>query len=151
MKKLVLVSVLALALLLGAASFATADSSGPILGTGSPRTASGTVNVSAAVNPKLTLTIVTPDVGQLVDFGAVDPGTNYGPLPVGVTVSSNKIFSLSKTITGAAPIGLTTTLADSTGNVRTASQAFPDTYSINVPWTTDAGTYTATVQYTVTQ
>jgi hypothetical protein len=107
--------------------------------------------VKAAVNPKLVLTVVTTDGTQTVDFGAVDPGTSYGPKLVTLTVSSNKLYNITKTTTDPTPLGLTTTLANSTGNAKTASQLYNDNYSINVPWTVDPGSYTATVLYTVVQ
>ena len=151
MKKSVLFGALVVAVLLSAAAYATADSVTYTAPNGNPRTTSGTVNVSATVNPKLTLTIVTPLVSQAVDFGAVDPGVATGPQTVNLSVSSNKKYDLSKTIVGAAPIGLTTTLGASLANAETAATPFSDAYSINVPWTTAPGPYTATVQYTVTQ
>lgn len=153
MKKTVLLAVLAMTMLLGAASFAVADSSGIIPGVGNPREASGTVIVTAQANPKLELTITTPDAGQHVDFGVVDPGTATGPEVVTLFVKSNKAYSITKTPSGdVAKMGLTTSLADSTGNAKTAGQSFTDNYSINIPWDTDPDVLlTANVLYTVSQ
>jgi hypothetical protein len=142
---------LAFALMLGAATYATADTA-IIYGTGgSSKTASDTVTVKATVNSKLTLTVVTPDATQTVDFGTVDPGTAYGPQTVGLTVQSNRTYDVAVSKTGTATIGLTTTLGNSANNPRTGGAAYTDDYSLNVPWTTAPGNYTATVQYSVIQ
>ena len=148
---LILGALAVIILMLGATTYATADTA-IVYGTGgASKTASDTVTVKAAVNPKLTLTVVTPASGQTVDFGSVDPGTAYGPQVVTLTVQSNKTYNITKTLTGSAPIGLSTSLANSSNNARTAGQAYTDNFSLNVPWTTDPGSYTATVQYTVVQ
>ena len=150
MKKSVLLSALVVAVLLGAAAYATAESITYTAASGI-KTTNGTVNVVASVSPKLSLTLSTPASGQTVDFGPVDPGGATLPQTVDVTVRSNKNYDLTKAITGAAPIGLLTTLADSTGNAVTSGQLFSDAYIVNIPWATAPGVYTATVQYTVTQ
>jgi hypothetical protein len=137
-------------LLMGVASYAIADST-TIGGTGAPKTSSGTVTVAASVNAKLTLTVTTPVDGQAVDFGSVAPGSASGPQTVMVTVQSNRACSISKTLSGAEPIGLNTSLPDSSTDASTAGKTFSDDYSLSVPWTTDPGAYTATVQYTVMQ
>lgn len=147
----ILIALVAIALFMGAVTYATADTA-VVYGTGgASKTASDTVSVKATINPKLTLTVVTPAASQTVDFGTVDPGTVTGAQAVSLTVQSNKTYDISKTTTGAAPMGLSTTLGNSTTNPRTAGQAYTDNYSLNVPWTTDPGSYTATVQYTVIQ
>ena len=151
MKKHALLGVVVVAVLLGAVAYATADSV-TYPGAGSPSAASGTVTVKTTVNPKITLTVATPDAAQSVDFGAVDPGSVIGGKTVNLTVNSNKAFDLSKVTAGQnALIGLATTLANSAANAKGAAIPFVDNYSINVPYTTDPGAYTATVQYTVTQ
>jgi hypothetical protein len=152
MKKSLILGVLVVAvLLLGAVAYATADTA-VITGTGgASKTASDTVTVKATINPKLTLTVVTPAASQTVDFGSVDPGTAYGPTPVTLTVQSNKTYNITKTTTGAAAIGLSTSLGNSVNNGVTAGQLYTDNYSLNVPWTTAPGAYTATVQYSVVQ
>jgi flagellar basal body-associated protein FliL len=148
MKKTLLLAVLAVALFLGAVAYATAASQ-TISGT-SP--VSGSVTVTATVNPKINLTIVSPDATNTVNFGAVDPGVTSGIKTVTLSVDSNKIFSVSKTITGSnAQLGLVTTLANSSGNAKGAAVPFSDNYTITPPFTTDPGTYNAFVQYTVTQ
>ena len=152
MKRNLILGVLAIAILtLGAVTYANADTA-IVYGTGgASKTASDTVTVKATVNPKLTLTVTTPAASQTVDFGSVDPGTAYGPQAVTLTVQSNKTYNITKTLTGAATIGLSTSLANSVNNAKTAGQGYADNYSLNVPWTTDPGSYTATVQYTVIQ
>jgi hypothetical protein len=153
MKKSLFLGVLVGAvLLLGAVSYASADTA-IVTGTGgATKTASDTVTVKATINPKLVLTVVTPGAAvQTVDFGTLDPGTVTGAQSVGLTVQSNKTYNMTIAKVGDAAIGLNTTLGNSVNNARTASQAFTDSYNLNVPWTTDAGVYTATVQYTVVQ
>jgi len=152
MKRIALVATLAAAMLLSAVAFANTDVS-IYTGAGNPRTASGNVTVRAAVNPKITLTVDTPDAGQSVDFGTVDPGT-YGGQTVNLSVDSNKQFDLVATqdTTAFGGIVLNRSLAAGEGNIAKGSSiARADDYSIDVPWTTDPGAYTATVTYTVTQ
>jgi len=150
-RTIILIAIIGIMLFAGALTYATADTA-VVMGTGgASKTASDTVTVKATINPKLTLTVVTPAASQTVDFGTLDPGTVTGTQAVNLTVQSNKTYNITKTTTGAAAIGLATTLANSTNNARTAGQAYTDNYSLTVPWTTDPGAYTATVQYTVTQ
>ena len=155
MKKSLLLGVLAIAILLmGAVAYANADVV-TITKTGSgtaAQTATDTVTVKATVNPKLILAVTTPAGTQTVDFGVVDPGTAYGPQAVGLQIWSNKTYNITKTLVGDATIGLTTSLANSVNNAKTSpSTNFTDNYNLNVPWTTDPGSYTATVLYTVVQ
>ena len=140
-----------IALVLGATTYAAADTA-IINGTGgSTLTASDTVTVTAKINSKLTMTVQTPAATQTVDFGAVTPGTAVASQVVTMTIQSNRTYDVSVATVGAAPLGLTTTVGNSTSNARTAGQAFVDTYSLNVPWTTSPGSYTATVQYSIIQ
>jgi hypothetical protein len=150
-RTLVLTALVAVTLFMGAVTYAAADTA-IVIGTGgATKTASDTVTVKATINPKLTLTVVTPAASQTVDFGTLDPGTVTGAQTVNLTVQSNKTYNISKSTTGAAAIGLATTLGNSVNNARTAGQLYADNYSLTVPWTTDPGAYTATVLYTVTQ
>jgi hypothetical protein len=153
MKKSLMLGVLVLAIVMVAGvSSAFADSvttTGTLVG--GHLTSVDTVTVKAAINPKLVLTVVTPAASQTVDFGTLDPGTVTGTQPVSLTVQSNKLYSITVAKAGDTTIGLNTTLANSVNNAKTASQAFTDNYSLNVPWTTDPGSYSATVQYTVVQ
>ncbi|MDR3685993.1 MAG: hypothetical protein P4L93_03400 [Coriobacteriia bacterium] len=147
----IILALVAIALFTGVVTYATADTA-IINGVGgASQTASDTVTVKATINPKLTLTVVTPAASQTVDFGTLDPGTVSAAQNVNLTVQSNKTYNITKTTTGAAPIGLATSLANSTNNARTAGQLYADSYQLTVPWTTDPGSYTATVQYTVIQ
>lgn len=151
MKKSLLLGVLAIAILLmGAVAYASADTAN-VPGSGSPLTATDTVTVNATINPRLLLTVTTPDAGQAVNFGAVVPGTPVGPQTVSLAVSSNRPYDMTIAKVGDAVIGLGTTLANSVANPRGQAVAFTDDYSLNVPWTTDPGAYSATVQYTVVQ
>jgi len=146
-KNRALLGAMVVAVLLGAAAYATADTqtfSAP---------AAGTVLVKASVNPKLKLTIGTPDALQSVNFGAVDPGVAVGGKTVNLLVDSNKDFAIAKSVTGdVALLGLSTTQALSVDGTKGKDVSFSDAYSINVPWDTAPGTpYNASVVYTVTQ
>ena len=152
MKKTLLLAVLAVALLLGAAAYASAASV-TYPGSGSPfSTATGSVTVTATVNPKINLTIVAPDATQTVNFGAVDPGVTSGTKTVSLSVDSNRNFTMTKAITGQnALLGLATSLASGATGVPGAATPFTDNYTITPPFTTAPGVYNAFVQYTVTQ
>lgn len=160
MKRAVVLALAAL-MVFGVAGAALAD--GPVTyeGAGNPLVATnGTaVTVKATVNPRLTLSITTPDGAQTVDFGDALPGTPESA-NVSLAVKSNKAWGMTKLVTGAAPIGLTTTIpADmTTGGSSVAYGAkgqwdATDVYTIDVPWDTDPSVtpYEATVVYTVTQ
>ena len=152
MKRNLILGVLVTAILmLGAATYAQADTAIVYGVGGASKTASDTVTVKAAINPKLTLTVITPAATQTVDFGTVDPGSSSGPQLVTLTVQSNKTYDVSIVKSGDTTIGLSTTLGSSSTNARSAGRVFNDNYSLNVPWTTSPGSYIATVQYTVTQ
>lgn len=150
MKRMAIVATIAAAMLLSAVSFAAADDAS-YSGSSS---ASGDVTVKAKVNPKITLTVTTPDAGQVVDFGTVDPGS-YSGESVSLSVNSNKQFDLvaSQDTASFGGISLTRSLGAGESNIaKGASIARTDNYSINVPWTVDPDVdYTATVTYTVTQ
>ncbi len=150
MKKALLISALAVALLLSVVAFATADVA--TYGGSGVSTASGVVTAKVTVRPKITLTINTPDAGQTADFGTVDPGTAAGGKTVNLSVDSNKAFTLSKAVAGqTAEMGFSSTLAASSAGAKGQNQTFSDDYSINVPWSTEPGNYASTITYTVTQ
>jgi hypothetical protein len=151
MKKSLLMGVLAIAILLmGAVAYASADTV-TVPGSGVPLTATDTVTVNATIDPRLTLTVTTPHAGQAVNFGTVVPGTPVGPQTVSLAVSSNRPYDMTIAKAGDAVIGLSTTLANSVANARGEDVGFTDDYALDVPWTTDPGAYSATVQYTVVQ
>jgi hypothetical protein len=138
-------------LIFGAATYAMADTTS-ISGLGGASKAwSDTVTVTAAVNSVLTLTLTTPSAGQTVDFGTVDPGTAYGPETVTLIIQSNRPCAITKILTGAAAIGLSTSLPSSSNSAETAGHAFSDNYSLNIPWVANPGDYTAVIQYTAIQ
>jgi hypothetical protein len=152
MKKALLVGLLVGVIVLGTVAFAAADSA-TYTGAGTPRVASGTVTVTAMANPKLTLTIVTPDPAQTVDFGAQDPMSGATDT-VDLTVQSNKAYTITKTVGGqVALMGLATDPAiNGATGTKTAGRLHTDTYTLNIPWDTDPDVpMSATVQYTVTQ
>lgn len=136
----------ALALLATMGIFAVADT---VIHSGTS-SVSGTVTARAVVNPMIRLTITTPHAGQTVNFGTVNPETTHTNT-VTVGVRSNRNFNLTKGITGqVAEMGLSTSLLDQTNRPR-GVENFSDIYTINVPFTTLPGTYTASVTYTATQ
>lgn len=153
MNRKLVFGALTVALVLSATAFATADIV-TYPGAGNPSVATGPVTVKATVNPKISLTIDTPDAAQTVDFGTVDPGATPTKT-VTLTVNSNKSFSWGRTV----PAGLVTNLGLSNTPLPTAAAdldkgagtVFSDVYALNVPWGTDPGNYTGVVQYTVTQ
>lgn len=84
-----------------------------------------------------------------IDFGTVDPGVPYSDGGLGVQVKSNVGFDLIKSTTGAiAELGLTSTLANLFG-VSAGTNNYTDIVSIDVPWDTDPGAYSAEIIYTV--
>ncbi len=148
MKKLVLLAALAAALLVGAATFASAETA--TYGSAVP----GTVTVKATVNQKLAMSITTTDaVSQTVDFGTVDPGSSYAGKTAVLNVKANKGYKLDKAIGGQfALMGLSTSLPVTATLAKPAAAGddYTDDYSLNVPWDTAPAAYTATVQYTAT-
>jgi hypothetical protein len=158
MKKSLMLVVLAVAILLviGVSSAFAAETT-TVVGVGSPKSASDTVFVKASVNAKLVLSVTTPNASQTVDFGTVDPGSAQGPTAVTLAVWSNKPYNVSVTKVNDTVMGLTTTLGNSAGNVKTTvaenatGHPFTDNYSLNVPWNVDPGNVFATVLYTVVQ
>ncbi|MGB4594160.1 MAG: hypothetical protein WBI63_10370 [Coriobacteriia bacterium] len=84
-----------------------------------------------------------------VDFGTVEPGVLYSHGGIGVQVKSSVGFDLLKSTTGAtAELGLTTSLVDLFG-MPSGTNEYTDVISIDVPWETAPGAYTATLTYTV--
>lgn len=152
MKK-TLVLALAAIMVLGVAGAAFAvDYPGTLVGTQLVATNSPAVQVTATVPAKLTLTLDK----TLVAFGPVDPGAT-ATSNVLVTVKSNKTWTGDVVVAGqAAEIGLAASTDDAGWDAMAKYGAvgnsdFTDAYSLNVPWTTPAGDYVATVTYTVTQ
>lgn len=150
--KTMIVAVVALALLAGMAVFAVANTVETYMGTGNPAAASGTVTARAVINPRLEMTITTPNTLQTVDFGNVEPGTTT-TRSVSIEIKSNRQHTLTRVIsgTGVTPLGFSTSLPNSGVLPRTASTTHNDIYTIAVPWTTEPGPYNASVAYTVTQ
>ena len=112
----------------------------------------GGTTYTIAAAPYLSMTITTPDAGQGVDFGTVDPAVTVAGKQVRVTVTSSAAYTMSRSISGdAALLGLSVSgSASGTGTAGTAT--YTDDYSITPPWTTDPNVpLTATVTYTVTQ
>lgn len=156
MKKAVVLALAAM-MLLGVAGAAFADSvAHPGALVAGKQVASGPVAVKAQVNPKISLTITTPDDPQTVDFGLVDPATTYTE-SVTLAVKSNKAWTMQALESGDAAITDNLTLT-APATVFGANYGLKgewsgtDTYTLNMPWTVEAGVpYTASVLYTVTQ
>jgi len=102
--------------------------------------------------PYITLTIATPDIGQSVDFGAIDPGTTTTPKQVMISVTSSAAYTLTRTITGdVTPLGLLATGAASRAG-SAGSASYSDEFTLAPPWTTDPDVpLVATVTYTAIQ
>ncbi|MBN2841244.1 MAG: hypothetical protein JXP37_09855, partial [Coriobacteriia bacterium] len=110
----------------------------------------GTYTITAA--PYLSMTITTPDDGQSVDFGAIDPDVTTPAKTVTVQVTSSAAYTITRTIEGdAALLGFDVTgTASGAGSAGTATYA--DEYTLTPPWTTEPDVpLVATVTYTVTQ
>jgi len=96
--------------------------------------------------PGLSLTISK----TTVDFGSVDPGATYTDPGIGLTVTSGTGYTLRAEVAGqVAELGLATTLTSDTPCPATTGTDYTDTPSITVPWSTDPGSYAATITYTV--
>jgi hypothetical protein len=139
MKRTIVIALVVVGLVFGVVAYATA--------------ASQTVTVSVTPNAKLTATVTT----STVSFGAMDPGTSSTiNSATTLVVSSNKLWSFTKTVNDVSGINLSTSLATvaSGSQARGANMSFPDNYTItSLPWTLDGGTaYSASnVVYNVTQ
>jgi len=157
MKKSLMLAVLAVAILLVVGvSSAFADTATITAGAFAAKTATDTVLVTATVNPKLVLQVVTPDPGvQTVDFGNVDPGTTTAAHNVTFTVWSNRTYNVTITKGGQwALMGLNTTASNGVNVPASASNAGSstvDAYTLQVPWSTPNAAYNAQVLYTVVQ
>ena len=97
----------------------------------------------------ITLTI---DKGSIA-FGTVDPGVALVGGAVTITISSSAPFDLIKETTGQnAEMGLSTTLPSTLAGQLSGTRSYVDTFSIDIPWTTDSGVpLSASVAYTVVQ
>ncbi len=104
--------------------------------------------------PYLTLTLTTPDAGQMVDFGQIDPGVATAAKSVTVAVDSSHPYSITRgrDLAAEAPIGLEITgTAEGTG-LPAGQTTYMDQYRATPPWTTDPEIpLSATVTYTVVQ
>jgi hypothetical protein len=100
----------------------------------------------------LTMTITTPDPGQSVSFGSVNPGIPSSVETVTVVVDSSAAYTLSRTFGGdTALMGLAVT-GDAIGSKPAGLGTFLDGYQVTPPWTTTPSVpLTATVVYTAVQ
>ncbi|MEN6430053.1 MAG: hypothetical protein ABFC80_04285 [Coriobacteriales bacterium] len=84
-----------------------------------------------------------------IDFGTISPGVQYTHSGLGLHVQANVPFDLQKSESGSfAELGLSSTLADLAG-IPSGASDYTDVVSVDAPWTTSPGTYTATIIYTV--
>ncbi|GAB4289003.1 MAG: hypothetical protein Kow0067_14770 [Coriobacteriia bacterium] len=140
MKKTMIIAAVVLSMVLGIVAYAYAVDSNP-------------VTVSATVNPRIRLSLSD----TALDFGTVLP-EDTANLSTTLNVRSNVAYTITRSATGddlTAALGLTISgVPLSTAQPKApaaAGQNHTDTYSINVPWTTDPGSYTADYVYTVVQ
>ena len=100
----------------------------------------------------LSVTITTPDTGQSVDFGNVDPGIPSATETVTVQVNSTGAYTITRTLGGDnAEMGLGIT-GGASGSKPAGNSTFYDAYQLTPPWTTPPSIpLTATVVYSVVQ
>jgi hypothetical protein len=161
MKK-ALVLVLAAIMVVGVAGAAFAGSQ--TYNNVSPATSvnGGPVNISAKVNPKITLTVATTQGGGttlLLDWDSIDPDNTPTAKTVTLTVSSNKDYGITASESfanlTAANIAVSRTLNSTTGT-KGALKIHTDTVNLapvatKTWWDVEPGTYTGSITYTVTQ
>lgn len=100
---------------------------------------------AAPGKPALSLSVSTPTV----DFGTIQPGVQYSRSDVVVSVNASLPFELRGIAAGnITELGLTRTLTMVSGEA-VKDGAYVDTIGILAPWTTDPGSYQATVTYTI--
>jgi hypothetical protein len=104
--------------------------------------------VAISLVPHLSMSLDTTSV----DFGILDPGATYGPVPVNVQISSNLPVTLSRAVGGnAAQMGLSV-LGDAEGAKPAGTATYTDLCVLTVPWTTDPDVgLAATIAYTIVQ
>lgn len=155
MKRSLLISALAVVMIFSAVALASGDVAifNGASGSNTVDNSTNLVKPKVTVNPKVTLTVTTPDANQEVLFGTVDPGGTAGPLNVTLEVDSNKAFTITSAedLTNFDAIVLNRTLTAPTAGAKGQGVSFTDTMDISVPWSVEPGAYDATVQYTVTQ
>lgn len=157
MKKTVVLALAAI-MVLGVAGAAMAGTS---VIPGVAGTAQGVVSISAQVNPKLTLTLDTPDGASpalQLNWVIDDPDVAPASKDVDITVDSNKQFDLAvaEDFSGFTGSGITVsnTLAAGENNIAKGKGVTrTDTVSLTSAdwWQVDPTTYTGTITYTVTQ
>lgn len=114
----------------------------------------GTYTITLA--PYLSMTITTPDDGQSVDFGSIDPDVTTVGRDVVLEITSSAQYTITRAVGGdSGLLGL-----DVTGvpvdvlqpAAATTPATFTDTFTLTPPWTTDPEVpLVANVTYTVTQ
>lgn len=159
MKK-TLVLALAAIMVLGVAGAAFAGSNVYTDSVTKGTTDPATVTVQAKVNPKITLSVSTPDgagTDLLLDWATtpLDPGTDPAAKDVTLVVQSNKDYSLNRDASGMsalAPFNITYGLAASTAGTKPGAthtdSVDPGTVSYDIAPDT---VFTGTLVYTAVQ
>ncbi|MBE0475586.1 MAG: hypothetical protein IBX62_00575 [Coriobacteriia bacterium] len=154
MKRTLMAGFLAVVLVAGLVTTATAapqSFSGNLVG-GKWQAGPGDVVVTAAVNPKVELTLSE----DLVDAGALDPDipAPQWTLAVNVDTAANVPCDLTKSVVtdmdGIATPLFESDLAALIADIRGVNN-YTDNYAISVGYDTDPGNYSATVTYTLVQ
>lgn len=100
----------------------------------------------------ISLTVETPDAGQSVDFGLIDPGVATPARQVRLTVDSSAPYTISRAVAGDATLLGLSVSGTATGPGPAGVATYTDAYTLNPPWTTTpAVPLVATVTYTVVQ
>jgi hypothetical protein len=100
---------------------------------------------AAPGQPALSITVNT----NTIDFGAVDPGVTYTDTTVSVGVTARIRYQVIAQCAGdVTELGLSHTLTSVQGEP-TDGVAYGDVLGLDIPWTSDPGTYVATITYTV--
>jgi hypothetical protein len=114
----------------------------------------GTYTITPA--PFLSMTITTPDDGQSVDFGSIDPGVTTSGKDVILEITSSAQYTITRSAGGANGL-LGLSVSGVPVNVLQPAAAatpatFTDTFTLTPPWTTDPEVpLVANITYTVTQ
>lgn len=159
MKQALLIGVLVVAIVLGAAGLASANTvtygpaTTPVSNGASP------VVVQATINAKIQMSITTTGGAQTLDFGTLDPGSSTGTETVSILVYSNKSWTIDKSLSNPGILGslnMSTKYAAGASILGAATApsssgtTVTDEFRVNgVPWTTAPGAYATNVTYTV--
>ena len=133
----------------GTITFRTVDKQGRV-GTATATTGDYTITPAASY---LALTITTPDAGQSVEFGTIDPDATAGPKVVILEVNSSAPYTVTRTMSGSSDeLGLSISGSVATGVHPAGFATYQDRYSLSPSYSaTPEVPLTANVLYTVVQ